>query len=89
MSNENGDTHFDKLHALPAPSLDPAKRITTLRAAEDAFGPPKKQAKLVWRWPEFALVSVLALGGMLYTAESMAKIGMIYGHAVAATGDVR
>jgi hypothetical protein len=84
MTKEHEDSLLDKLGELKAPSLDPSKRIATLRAAEAAFGRKGRQARLPWRWPELALVSVIAMGSLLYTAESMAKIGKIYGHTVAA-----
>lgn len=83
MTKEHEDDLLDKLGELKAPSLHPSKRIATLRAAEAAFG-RQRQTRPPWRWPELALVSVIAMGGLLYTAESMAKIGKIYSHAVAA-----
>ncbi|MRG96609.1 hypothetical protein [Polyangium spumosum] len=80
MNGRDDDPLLEKLRGLPPSTLSPARRVKTLSAAEAALEGKRPAA---WRWPELALASVLALAGAMYTVESFARIGHIYGPAVA------
>lgn len=84
MESPNDDPLLQKLRALKTPPLDPTRRTKTLRAAEKAFSGEKRPA---WRLPEMGLAAVLALSAVLYTAESMIKVGRIYGRTEVAASD--
>ncbi|MDC3962763.1 hypothetical protein [Polyangium jinanense] len=84
MNGRDDDPLLEKLRGLPAPSLAPARRAKTLDAAEAALGGKRRAG---FRWPEFAVASVLALAGALYTVESFARIGHIYGRPAVAAAD--
>ena len=94
MSLEERDPLLDKLHALPRHELNADRAAKTLRAAEKALpgkvrpgfgakgaeGDPKPQMyKLRIRWPEFAIAIALSTAGVMYTVDSVHKLGDIYG----------
>jgi hypothetical protein len=76
MSAEERDPLLDKLQALPLHQLDQKRSSRTLRAAEAAFSPPVRQGI---RWPQFAVGCVLSITGLIYTVDSVHKLGHIYG----------
>jgi len=81
MSAEERDPLLDKLQALPLHQLDQKRSSHTLRAAEEAFSPAVRRS---FRWPEFALGCALSMTGLIYTVDSVHKLGHIYlSHEVA------
>ena len=84
MNGRDDDPLLEKLCGLPAKSLAPARRVKALEAAEAVL---EGKRRVGWRWPELALASVLALAGALYTVESFARIGHIYGRSEVASAE--
>ncbi|MDC0742820.1 hypothetical protein [Polyangium mundeleinium] len=82
MNGRDDDPLLEKLRGLPAQSPSPARRVKALDAAVAALEGKRRPG---FRWPELALASVLALAGALYTVESFARIGHIYGRGVVAS----
>ena len=84
MEPGNDDPLLQQLRALPPRTLTPLRRKTSLERAEKVFRDGNSPA---WRLPELGLSAVLALAGLLYTAESVVKVSRIYGHAEVASVD--
>lgn len=75
MSSEDRDPLLDKLRTLSVQTLPTRRSQETLRLAEEAL-PGKVRPGI--RWPQLALAFVLTSAGMLYTVESVHKLGTIY-----------
>lgn len=75
MSAEERDPLLDKLHGLPMPTLDVKRGLTTLQAAEAALAPKVRPGL---RLPQFALGFALSVTGLMYTVDSVHKLGHIY-----------
>lgn len=75
MSAEERDPLLDKLKALPTHSLDAKRGLETLRVAEDALAPRVRPGL---RLPQFVLGLALSVTGLMYTVDSVHKLGHIY-----------
>jgi hypothetical protein len=76
MSMDERDPLLDKLHALPKHELNADRAAKTLRAAEAAL-PGKVRPGI--RWPQFAIAIALSTAGIMYTVDSVHRLGDIYG----------
>lgn len=69
------DADFSRLRDLPSPVLDDATRARVLRRAEKELGgAPVWRARSRW-----ALSAVLLLCEMVYIAEVIAKVRVLFG----------
>lgn len=76
MSVEEGDPLLDKLRTLPTLMLESKRSASALRAAEEAL--PRKVRPGI-RWPQLAVAMALSVAGLIYTVDTVHKLGDIYG----------